>query len=259
MAENHSNKLAAVIMAAGKGTRMNNPLMAKVLFPVGGAPMIYHVVRRALDVDAGRVIVVIGYNRDAVREYLNDAYNGLVEFAEQVEQLGTGHAVMQAVPLLEGFEGDLLILSGDVPLLSASTIGRLREHHRSSGAVATVLTMNAPDPTGYGRIIRHDDGSVARIVEQKDATAEEQKVAEVNSGIYIFRGPDLLEALSQLDNDNAQGEYYLTDVFGWFRRAARPVAAYRSEDFSEVLGINTVEQLAEADAEFVRRQGTLVG
>ena len=257
MAENHSTELAAAIMAAGKGTRMNNPQMAKVMFPIGGVPMIHHVVRRALDADAGRVIAIIGHNRESVREYLSGVYGNAVEFAEQTEQLGTGHAVMQAAPLLDGFGGDLLILSGDVPLLGAATIGKLRNHHRQSSAVATVLTVTADDPTGYGRIIRNSDGMVARIVEQKDASEEERAVREVNSGIYIFRAPDLLEALSHLGNDNAQGEYYLPDVFGWFRQQGRPVAAYASDDFSEVLGINTVAQLAEADAEFMRRNGAI--
>ena len=245
--------MAAVIMAAGKGTRMNNPSMAKVMFPLGGVPMVDHVVRRALECEAGRVIVIIGHNRESVREYLSASFDGSVEFAEQVEQLGTGHAVMQAVPFLRGYDGDLLVLSGDVPLLSAATIGELRDHHRRGGAVATVLTVIAADPTGYGRIIRNGDGSVAKIVEHKDATEEERAVDEINSGIYIFRSPDLLEALSHLRNDNVQQEYYLTDVFGWFRAQGRPVAAYISPDFGEVQGINTVEQLAEAEEEYLRK------
>lgn len=247
------SQLAAVIMAAGKGTRMNNPEMAKVMFPVGGKPMIHHVVERALASGADRVIAIIGYNRESVRAYLGEAFAGSVEFAEQIEQLGTGHAVMQAIPHLRDFNGDVLILSGDVPLLSAETIDALRGHHRTSGAVATVLTVKAPDPTGYGRIIRNADGSVARIVEHKDATEEERAVDEINSGIYIFSAPHLLEALGHLSNDNAQGEYYLTDVFGWFREQGRPVAAYASSDFGEVQGINTVAQLAEVDEEFLRR------
>ncbi|MEO5928374.1 MAG: sugar phosphate nucleotidyltransferase [Candidatus Kapaibacterium sp.] len=246
-------QLAAVIMAAGKGTRMNNPSMAKVMFPVGGAPMIYHVVARSLECHAVRVIAIIGHNRESVREYLTGAFPGAVEFAEQVEQLGTGHAVMQAAPLLEGFDGDVMILSGDVPLLSGETILALRAHHTAAGAVATVLTVIAPDPTGYGRIIRNDDGSVARIVEQKDASEEERAVDEINSGIYVFRSLDLLEALAQLRNDNAQHEYYLTDVFGWFRDQGRPIAAHTSADFGEVQGINTVDQLAHVDREFARR------
>jgi bifunctional N-acetylglucosamine-1-phosphate-uridyltransferase/glucosamine-1-phosphate-acetyltransferase GlmU-like protein len=160
---------------------------------------------------------------------------------------------MQAAPHLRDFDGDVLVLSGDVPLLSAASIDALRSLHSASDAVATVLTVIAPDPTGYGRIIRNADGSVARIVEQKDATDEERAVAEINSGIYIFRSADLLEALAHLGNDNAQGEYYLTDLFAWFRARNRPVAAYASPDFAEVQGINTVAQLAEVEEEFSRR------
>lgn len=245
--------LATVIMAAGKGTRMNNPAMAKVMFLIGGVPMVHHVVQRAIDAGAERIIVIIGHNRESVREYLAGAFGDRVEFAEQIEQLGTGHAVMQAAPLLQGFQGDLLVLSGDVPLLGTATMEQLSSHHHASGAVATVLTVRLPDPTGYGRIIRNADDTVARIVEQKDASDDERAVNEINSGIYIFRTPDLLEALGHLRSDNAQGEYYLTDVFGWFRSEDRSLAAYTSPDFDEVRGINTVEQLAEADAEFARR------
>lgn len=246
-------RLAAVIMAAGKGTRMNNPAVAKVMFSVGGVPMIDHVVRCAIGSGASSVVVVIGHNRDAVRAHLSETFGGDVSFVEQVEQRGTGHAVMQAIPFLRTFEGDVLVLSGDVPLLDMRTVQRLRSTHATRGAVATVLTVLAPDPTGYGRVIRNSDESVARIVEQRDADADELSVREINSGIYIFRSGDLLEALAHLTDDNAQGEYYLTDVFAWFRAQGRSVAAYASADFSEVQGINTAEQLAQVDAEFMRR------
>jgi UDP-N-acetylglucosamine diphosphorylase/glucosamine-1-phosphate N-acetyltransferase len=246
--------LAVVIMAAGKGTRMNNPAMAKVMFPVGDVPMIHHVVQLALDCRAERIIAIIGYNRESVRAYLDEAFAGRVEYAEQVEQLGTGHAVIQTVPLLSGFDGDVLVLSGDVPLLGRGTIDALAALHREEDATATVLTVRAPDPTGYGRVIRNQDRSVARIVEQRDAGPEELAVDEVNSGIYMFRVPDLLEALRHLRNDNAQGEYYLTDVFGWFASQGKTIAAYTSSDFTEVQGINTVANLEEVNTEFARRE-----
>lgn len=254
MIQDHS--LAAVIMAAGKGTRMNNPEMAKVMFPVGGVPMIDHVVQRALEQGSERVIVIIGHNREAVRAHLSATFGQAVTFAEQREQLGTGHAVMQSISGLNGFAGHVLVLSGDVPLLSSTTLAGLRSTHIASHAVATVLTVMAPDPTGYGRIIRNDDGTVSRIVEHKDASEEERAVAEINSGIYIFRALDLVEALGYLTNDNAQREYYLTDLFAWFRDQGRPVAAYVSNDFNEVQGINTVEQLARVDAEFMARHAS---
>jgi UDP-N-acetylglucosamine diphosphorylase/glucosamine-1-phosphate N-acetyltransferase len=246
--------LAVAIMAAGKGTRMKDPSRAKVMFPVGGVPMIHHVVERAFECGADRVIAIIGYQRDAVREYLDGAFGGRVEIAEQLDQLGTGHAVMQAMPLLDRYDGDLLVLSGDVPLLTTGTLLRLADVHKQSDAVATVLTVRADDPTGYGRVVRNDDSSVARIVEQKDASDEERRVDEINSGIYLFRIPDLAEALANLTDDNAQGEYYLTDVFAWFRAEGRRVAAYRSDDFSEIQGINTVDQLSAADMAFNARE-----
>lgn len=233
-------------MAAGKGTRMNDPSRAKVMYPVGDAPMIDHVVRQARASGADSVIVVIGHQRDAVRAHLAEAFGEVVEFAEQTEQKGTGHAVIQAIPLLRRREGQTLILSGDVPLLTTETITALIEHHRTSNATATVLTVEAPDPTGYGRIIRADDGSVERIVEHRDATAEERRVAEINSGIYVFETSDLLDALEHLRPDNAQGEYYLTDVFGWFRSCGRSIAAWRTDDYDEVHGINTPDQLNDA-------------
>ena len=242
-------------MAAGKGTRMKSPETAKVMFPVGGVPMVHHVVQRALDCAAERVIAIIGHNRESVREYLGAAFGDRVQFAEQREQLGTGHAIMQAAPLLGDFDGDVIVLSGDVPLLGAATLEELLRVHRAEDAVATVLTVTAPDPTGYGRVVRRDDGSVDRIVEHKDASDVERSIDEINSGIYVFRAPALLEALGHLRSDNAQGEYFLTDVFGWFRSRGERIAAWRSSDFGEIQGINTLEQLADVDREFARRAG----
>jgi bifunctional UDP-N-acetylglucosamine pyrophosphorylase/glucosamine-1-phosphate N-acetyltransferase len=245
--------LVVVIMAAGKGTRMKNPEMAKVMFPVGGLPMIHHVVERAIASGASRVICIIGHNRESVRAYLVGAFDARVEFAEQLEQLGTGHAVMQAIPLLDGFDGDVMVLSGDVPMLSEETSRALAGRHRSGGASATVLSVTPPDPFGLGRIVRGEDGSVERIVEEKDASQEERGIREVNSGIYIFNAADLVEALGGLDNDNAQKEYYLTDVIGRLKRSGRKVDVFVSPDHWEVQGVNTVDQLADVDAEFARR------
>lgn len=240
-------------MAAGKGTRMKSPDTAKVMFRVGGVPMIHHVVERALECSPERVIAIIGHNRESVRAYLDETFDGRIEYAEQVEQHGTGHALMQAAPHLEGFDGDVIVLSGDVPLLQPGTLEELLRVHRVEDAVATVLTVTAADPTGYGRVLRRDDGSVDRIVEHKDATDAERLVDEINSGIYLFRSPSLLDALRHLRNDNAQGEYYLTDVFGWFRKRGDRIAAWRSSNFGEIQGINTVEQLEEVNRELLRR------
>ncbi len=145
------------------------------------------------------------------------------------------------------------MLSGDVPLLGDQSVRRLMDLHSESDATATVLTVIAPDPAGYGRVIRNADRSVARIVEHRDAAEDDLAVAEINSGIYLFRAPHLLDALSHLRNDNTQGEYYLTDVFGWFAGEGRILAAHTSDDFTEIQGINTVAQLAEVNLEFSRR------
>lgn len=237
---------------------MKNPDTAKVMFRVGGVPMVHHVVERAFECDPESVIIVIGHNRESVRAYLDEAFGGRVRFAEQIEQLGTGHAVMQAAPLLEGFDGDVVVLSGDVPLLRRRTLVELRRVHREAGAAATVLTVTAPDPTGYGRVVRRDDGTVDRIVEHKDATDEERAIDEINSGIYLFAARALIEALDHLGNDNAQREYYLTDVFGWLGRRNATIAAWLSPDFGEIQGINTIEQLDEVNVEFARRAATTI-
>lgn len=245
---------AVVILAAGKGTRMNDPSRAKVMFPIGGVPMIHHVVERALQCKPDRIIAIVGFNREAVCESLDSTFGGRIEFAEQLEQLGTGHAVMQAMPLLDDFSGDILVLSGDVPLLSYQTIGDLWDSHTVRGATGTVLTVIADDPTGYGRVIRNTDGSVSHIVEHRDATQQEREVKEINSGIYLFDADGLRQALATLNNNNAQNEYYLTDVFAYFRQQGLPVAAFCSADFKEVQGINTVEQLMDVDEEFRKRE-----
>lgn len=243
--------LAVAVMAAGKGTRMNDPERAKVMFPVGGRPMVAHVVDRAFECGAERVILIVGHRSETVREYFAEVSpDAPLEFAEQREQLGTAHAVMQTEPYLKDFHGDLLVLSGDVPMLTADTLRRLIDLHRARNAAGTLLTVTAPDPTGYGRVIRGGDGTVARIVEHKDATEEERKVDEINAGVYVFDADALFAALPRVGNANAQGEYYLPDVLSIFLADGLTVEAYRSEDFNEIRGVNTVEQLAEVEKEF---------
>ncbi|MCE2503918.1 MAG: NTP transferase domain-containing protein [Chlorobi bacterium] len=240
--------LVAVVMAAGKGTRMNDPKRAKVMFPIGGRPMIAHVIERAYDCGAERVILVVGYKGEAVRRWVeNNFSNAPIGFVEQIEQLGTAHAVMQALPMLRECEGDVFVLSGDVPLLTDETLKRLIALHREKEAAGTLLTVVAPDPTGYGRVIRGEDGTVMNVVEHKDATEEERQVDEINAGVYLFKSSDLLRALPRVQNDNAQGEYYLPDVISIFLNDRLTVVAHCSENFDEIQGINTPEQLADAD------------
>ncbi|HXX63334.1 MAG TPA: NTP transferase domain-containing protein [Bacteroidota bacterium] len=232
-------------MAAGKGTRMNNPSMAKVLYQINGRPMIDWVVDLAERLDAARTVAIVGWQKDAVIAHLGGAHPK-VHCVEQNPQLGTGHAVMQAEPPLRSFAGDVLVLSGDVPLLTEQTARALIARHRQSGASATVLTALVDDATGYGRILRQGHDGVAGIVEQKDASEEQRAIREINSGIYVFDSARLFEGLQHLTTDNAQHEYYLTDVFKYFWGAKLPVTAVVAGDPEEIGGINTMAQLEHA-------------
>jgi UDP-N-acetylglucosamine pyrophosphorylase len=248
-----SRNLAVVVMAAGKGTRMNNPSMAKVMYTVDDRPMVELVVELSARLGADRVVVIVGWQKESVVAHLRGVFPDTL-CVDQTPQLGTGHAVMQAEPALKDFEGDVLVLSGDVPLLRLRTLEQLQEIHRSAGVSATVLTANVPDPTGYGRVIRDEGGRVTRIVEHKDASESERAVSEINSGIYIFDAKTLFEGLHSITPNNAQKEYYLTDVFGHFWRNKLPVAAVVADDPAEISGINTVEQLNEARRLYRRTQ-----
>jgi UDP-N-acetylglucosamine pyrophosphorylase len=245
-------KLATIIMAAGKGTRMKNSEKAKVMFEVCEIPMIEHVVRLAYNVNSARVVVIVGFKRQSVEEHVSKVASA-AEFAIQEPQLGTGHAIIQTEPLLRDYEGDLLILSGDVPLLQESTIENLKEHHHESKAVATILTADVDDPTGYGRVIRNENGFVESIVEHRDASAEQLLVHEINSGIYIFDSRNLYAALAHITPHNAQNEYYLTDVFSYYWQHMLPVAAVKAADHNEIRGINTIDQLSEAETILISR------
>jgi UDP-N-acetylglucosamine pyrophosphorylase len=233
-------------MAAGKGTRMKNSAKAKVMFEVAGKPMVEHVVDLAVALASSRIIAVVGYHRESVVAHLSRVAPS-VEFAIQEPQLGTGHAVMQTKQPLATFRGDVLVLSGDVPLLRETTVRDLVQHHREAGAAATILTAELENQSGYGRILRDRDGHVVGIVEERDATVEQRDLQEINSGIYIFESVRLFEALNHIDTNNAQKEYYLTDVFAYYWQQKLKVAAKKAGDFNEILGVNTLAQLGEAD------------
>lgn len=245
--------LASVIMAAGKGTRMKDPSKAKVMYPVLGKPMIHYVLDVAYTLHSRRVVVIAGYQREAVISYIKQSHPG-AEIAVQAEQLGTGHAIMQTREALKDYDGDVVVLSGDVPLLTAGSMQRLIDHHRQVESVATILTAKYPDPTGYGRIIRNADGSVKKIVEQKDATDEERAVKEINSGIYVFDKEKLFDGLNHITSNNAQKEYYLTDVFEHFWNHQWKVSALAAEHPEEIQGVNTLEQLADVQSVLLERQ-----
>lgn len=234
--------LLAVILAAGKGTRMKSAL-PKVLHQVGGKPMVQHVLDAADEAGAGEKVVIVGFGAEAVETALGKQ----AVFVVQKEQLGTGHAVMQAREVLDDFPGTLMVLCGDTPLLKGETLKKLYAEHKAREAAATVLTAYLPDPAGYGRVIRDAGGQVLKIVEQKDAGKEELAVNEINTGIYCFERAALFEALQKTNCDNRQGEYYLTDVIGILAAAGSKVWAVSVEDFQETLGINSRMQLAEAE------------
>ena len=241
----------AVILAAGKGTRMKSAL-PKVLHAVGGKSMLRHVMTAAEQAGAKRMLVVVGFGGDKVQAEIGAA----AEFVLQAEQLGTGHAMMQVQPVLAGFSGTILLLCGDTPLLTGQALLDLVAAHQQSGAAATVLTAKPADATGYGRILRDESGQVLGIVEQKDATAEQKQIGEINTGIYCFEAAPLFAALAGLTCNNAQGEYYLTDVLAILAQAGQQVGAVEVADFQETLGINSRLQLAEAEK--ILRQRKLV-
>ncbi|NTU68713.1 MAG: NTP transferase domain-containing protein [Chlorobiaceae bacterium] len=236
--------LAVVIMAAGKGTRMKSDL-PKVLHPANGHPVVEYVIRKSLSLEPESIVLVVGHQAELVRQATSHLP---VSYALQQPQLGTGHAVMQTEPALNQFDGEVIILSGDAPLFTTTTLRALVDFHRSRNAVATVLTANMDDPTGYGRVIRNQGGEeVLRIVEQKDASDEEKAVTEINSGVYVFNARELFAALKSITNTNAQQEYYLTDVFGICFGKGLKVCAFKVGDPNEIRGINTPEQLREAE------------
>ena len=233
-------------MAAGQGKRMKNPEMAKVMHLLAGTPLIEHVVRLAQRAGASPIIAVVGHQRESVIAHLA-AFDRSVRIAVQAEQLGTAHAVLQAEAPLRDFEGDVVILSGDAPLTRTETLARMLATHRDTGAAVTVLTAILPDPTGYGRVLRDDEGRIVRIVEHKDARDAEREVREINSGIYAFNKKLLFEALHAVGNDNAQGEYYLPDVFGIFAARGLRMEPCIVESFDEIRGVNTIEQLQDME------------
>ena len=224
----------------------------KVLHAVGGKSMLRHVMTAAEQAGAKRMLVVVGFGGDKVQAEIGAA----AEFVLQAEQLGTGHAMMQVQPVLAGFSGTILLLCGDTPLLTGQALLDLVAAHQQSGAAATVLTAKPADATGYGRILRDESGQVLGIVEQKDATAEQKQIGEINTGIYCFEAAPLFAALAGLTCNNAQKEYYLTDVLAILAQAGQQVGAVEVADFQETLGINSRLQLAEAEK--ILRQRKLV-
>ena len=251
-----ATELNILILAAGLGTRMKSNL-AKVLHPLDGRPLIDHVCETALELDPKRVYVVVGHQAEDVKTaVLNEADADKVAFPVQHQQLGTGDAVNSAREMLADSDSITVVLSGDVPLIRAETLRKLIESHNNylgRGADCTILSIRLKDPTGYGRVVRDENGVFDRIVEQKDASDEERIVDEVNAGIYCFDTRKLFAALSEVKSDNAQGEYYLTDVPRILRERGDEIAIFRCEDTREVEGVNDRKQLSKMEKQVRRR------
>lgn len=236
-----SNRFA-VILAAGKGTRMKSKLY-KVLHPVCGKPMVQHVVDTVSKLGLQRVVTIVGHGAEQVKEQLGEQS----VFALQEEQLGTAHAVMQASDLLAHYEGTTLVICGDTPLITFDTMEALLKQHEQTNAKATVLTAHVEQPLGYGRIVRDSEGNVEKIVEQKDANSEELQIQEINTGTYCFDNALLFDALKKVKNENAQGEYYLPDIIEILKREGHVVSAYQTSNFEETLGVNDRVALSQAE------------
>jgi bifunctional UDP-N-acetylglucosamine pyrophosphorylase/glucosamine-1-phosphate N-acetyltransferase len=242
--------LTAVILAAGKSTRMKSK-RPKVLHEVCGKPMLHFILRACYDAGVTRALVVVGHGKDEVIAAF--AHDKRIHFVEQTEQLGTGHAARMCVPELQKVKGEVLLLAGDVPLIRGQVLQTLLQAHRFEHSAASMATAVLEDPTGYGRIVRDAEGNFVEIVEQIDTTPEQREIREVFPSFYCLKVEELLYALSQLKNDNKKSEYYLTDVYGILRKAGKKIVAVQAATYEDVLAPNTRQQLAEADAVMQQR------
>ena len=243
------NELCAVILAAGQGTRMRSKL-PKVMHQVAGLPMIAYVLEASRPLRAKRTLVVVGYEAERVRESLAGE---AIEFVMQRDQRGTGHALLQTAQALSGFDGDLLVLSGDTPMLTSKTLEGLVKAHRQAQAAATILTAEVPQPTGYGRVVRDEREELIRIVEEPEATPQEREIHEINAGVYCFAAAPLTSALQALRPSSVKGELYLPDVVALLRERGARVQAFRTADPEEARGINSRAELAEVHRLLWRR------
>jgi bifunctional UDP-N-acetylglucosamine pyrophosphorylase/glucosamine-1-phosphate N-acetyltransferase len=242
----NSQHIVAVVLAAGKGKRMKSDL-PKVLQPIAGRPLITYLTDTLNSLGLRQIVLVVGHGRELVQKL----YEGTeIAFAVQHELKGTADAVKSAREYFHKLDGGVLVITGDVPLLRRESLARLIDEHFRLGSAATVLTSIPPDATGYGRIVRDSDGRVKKIVEQADCTNEEKQIGEINTGIFLFGAPSLEAALDKVDCNNAQGEYYLTDVVQILLREGKATEAVMLDDYREALGVNSVEQLRELETIF---------
>lgn len=238
--------LGVAILAAGKGKRMQNPDLPKVLTPLNGKPLLAYVIETALKLSPTKIYIIVGYKKQLVIDFCKKEFNQKeIEFVEQTEQLGTGHAVLQIEPFIDLSVTDLLVLSGDVPLISFNNLNNLITFHQENGNDLSLISTKIKNPFGYGRIIRNSNGRLCKIIEHKDLLDKNVNLNEINAGIYLIKIDNLFENLKLLSNDNAQEEYYLTDLIEIYLKKGLKVDALMIDDFTEVLGVNTYEELNE--------------
>lgn len=242
--------LKAIVMAAGKGTRMKSET-SKVMHLAHGKPIVSRIIAALNQLEVEENILILGHKKEQILEYFGNE----ISYVLQEEQLGTGHAVMQAEKKLEGYKGDVLILNGDIPLLRAKTLKEMYELYLEKNVDGIILTANFENPFSYGRILKNDD-KVIGIVEEKDANEEQKKIKEVNAGVYIFKSEDLLCALSKIDNKNEKGEYYLTDVIKILSGIDKKIISYSLKDSMEIQGVNSKVELALVSKELRDRKNT---
>ena len=235
-----NKELRVIILAAGKGTRMNSDL-PKVLHKLKGKPLLDYVIDESELLNPKEIILVVGFKKDRVIRHTESRIN--LKYATQIEQLGTGHAVLQTNELLKNRKGHILILYGDVPNIKASTLQPIIDDHISNNRDLTLITAEIDDPTGYGRIIRDKNDNLLKIIEEKDCNDNEKKIKEWNPGIYIFKIPEVFKILDDIKTNNASKEYYLTDAIGLAQQSNMQIKAIKIANSDEVIGINTAYQL----------------
>ncbi len=239
-----NKELRVVILAAGKGTRMNSDL-PKVLHKLQSKPLIDYVIDESELLNPKEIILVVGFKKESVIKHTQSRIN--LKYTTQIEQLGTGHAVLQTNELLKNRKGHILILYGDVPNIKASTLQPIVSDHISNNRDLTLITAEIDDPTGYGRIIRDKNGNLLKIVEEKDCSDDEKKIKEWNPGIYIFKIPEVFKILNNIKTNNASKEYYLTDAIGLAQQSNMQIKAIKIKNSDEVIGVNTADQLKELE------------
>lgn len=250
---NNKKAISCIILAAGQGVRMNS-VLPKVALPLCGVPLITRVTSTVSKLDCEKIVAVVGYKKDAVKKCLQDF--PYLDFIDQKKQKGTGHAVMMTRDLFTNSDGYIIVIPGDVPLLTANTLRKLAQMHVESEASATVLTAILEDPAEYGRIVRNEEGYIERIVEFKDASDKERKIREINTGIICFNTRELFDALPQLTDNNAQKEYYLTDTLEILRKNGKKIAALSTENPIEIAGVNSKDQLYKLE-QYVKSVGNI--